>query len=54
MATFAGVQPGYPDPTMKHEGGLKVCTETFTFKGVQAGYPDPTIAGCIPWIEKEK
>ena len=54
--TFAGKQPGYADPKMRHEPALPACSFTVIFKGVSAGYAAPTVSGCIPkypGIDKE-
>jgi hypothetical protein len=46
--TFAGKQPGYPDPKVIHEPlPTPPCTGTLVYKGKQPNYPDPVIIGCI-------
>lgn len=53
MATFAGKQAGYADPTMRKEPGVVADTETRVFKGVQPPTAaDPTISGFIAALYK--
>lgn len=47
MATFAGKQAGYADPTMREESVLDAATQTYTFKGKQPNAAAPTVIGII-------
>lgn len=47
MATFAGKQTGYADPTMREESVLDAATQTYTFKGRQPLVADPTVIGVM-------